>query len=226
LDDFFRVVWVHVSHCKFSSTKAGHYIFLRTWFPKTLTLLLGVRGHDTRKIPIRRYPLSNEWTNKSPTSSTQQADPIWQAQWQTQSEVKLKMAEALYTMAEISPVHHQGLNPRSFSWGVKLSERAIPVSHHPWISGISSGFLQNFHLCSQGSHDCKIYVSSFYMEQHMTVHLLLLLNSLHETNTCFPHPSSLPKLEHNAKEVSIGLYFKQSSYKKLAAWWSSYLVFL
>jgi hypothetical protein len=39
------------------------------------------------------------------------------------------------------------------------------------------------------------------MEQHMTVHLLLLLNSLHETNTCFPHPSSLPKLEHNAKEV-------------------------
>jgi hypothetical protein len=50
----------------------------------------------------------------------------------------------------------------------------------------------------------------------MTVHLLLLLNSLHETlnlnPTCFPHPSSLPKLEHNAKEV-LGYILNNLSYK-------------
>jgi len=149
---------------------------------------------------------------KSPTSPMNELNPKPNNK-QTQSDKPSGRHKVKSSSNGRGPVHNGrnftctplGLNPGSFSWGFKVLEWAIPVSHHPWNSGISSGFLQHFHLCSEGSHDCKIYVSSFYMEQHMTVHLLLLLNSLHETlnlnPTCFPHPSSLPKLEHNAKEV-------------------------
>jgi hypothetical protein len=91
----------------------------------------------------------------APNKQTQSDSPVADT-----SEVQLKWQRPC-TMAGISPVHHQGLNPKSFSWGMKLSEWAIPVSHHPWSPSIVSGFLQHFHLCSEGSHDCKIYVSSF-----------------------------------------------------------------
>jgi hypothetical protein len=43
----------------------------------------------------------------------------------------------------------------------------------PWSLENSSGFFKYFHLCSQGSLDCKIYVSSFFTWSSLTVHFVV-----------------------------------------------------